>query len=260
MCANLLMLSTHNQNTKQSACINDYMNFIFKGEIVDYVFYQNKDKPVVLFLHGWGGNKFSFAKTINLLKNKFAFLTLTMPTIKPMSTSWNLFDYSNLIFEICKLYNIKSCIIICHSFGLRVATLLKEKIKVEKIIITGGAGMKKFKIYKKIEQNNNKILLKNNKYKFLFTRIASKDYLALSNTNKTTFKNVVNLATNHISKFDCPMLLFWGKSDQETKIWIAKKLKKFNKNCVLKIVKSDHFAYLKKESEFNNFVVRNLCN
>jgi len=259
MCAKLLMLSTHNQNIKQSACINDYMNFIFKGEIIDYNFYQNKNKPTIIFLHGWGGNKFSFIKIINLLKNKFSILTLTMPTIQPMSISWNLFDYSNLILELCKLYNIKSCIIVCHSFGLRVATLLKENIKVEKIIITGGAGMKKFKIYKKIEQNNNKILLKNNKFKFLFSTVASKDYLALSNINKIAFKNVVNFVTNHISKFDCPIFLFWGKVDSETKIWIAKKLKKVNKNCTLKIVKSDHFAYLKKESEFNNFVVRNLC-
>ena len=55
------------------------------------------------------------------------------------------------------------------------------------------------------------------------------------------------------------MFLFWGKSDNETKIWIAKKLKKINKNCELKIVKSDHFAYLKKDAEFNNYVLRFLC-
>ena len=235
------------------------MNFIFKGEIIDYNFYQDKNKPTIIFLHGWGGNKFSFIKTINLLKNRFSILTLTMPSTKPMNVCWDLFDYSNLILELCKLYNIKSCIIICHSFGLRVASLLKEKIKVEKIFITGGAGMKKFKICKKIEQNNNKILLKKNNLKFLFQVVASKDYLALSNINKITFKNVVNFVTNHISKFNCHMFLFWGKDDKETKIWIAKKLKKLNENCVLKIVKSDHFAYLKKESEFNNFVVRNLC-
>lgn len=236
------------------------MNFIFKREVIDYCFYFNKNKPTIIFLHGWGGNKFSFSKTINLLKNKFSILTLTMPTTESLNLSWNLFDYSNLILSLCKIYNIEKCYIVCHSFGLRVATLLKEKIKIEKIIITGGAGMKKFKIYKKIEQNNNKILLKNNKFKFLFNEIASKDYLTLSNTNKITFKNVVNLVTNHISKFGCPMFLFWGKNDTETKIWIAKKLKKLNKNCELKIVKSDHFAYLKKEVEFNNFVVRNLCN
>ena len=236
------------------------MNFIFKGEIVDYEFYQNKNKPIVIFLHGWGGNKFSFIKTINLLKNKFSILTLTMPTTEPMKLSWNLFDYSNLVLSLSEIYNIEKCIVICHSFGLRVLTLLKDKIEIEKIFITGGAGMKKLNTIKKIEQNNNKILLKKNRSKPLFNQLASKDYLTLPNINKTTFKNVVNLKTNHTSKFDCPMFLFWGKDDSETKIWIAKKLKKLNKNCELKIVKSDHFAYIKKEAEFNNFIMRNICN
>ncbi len=235
------------------------MNFIFKGEIIDYDFFQNRNKPAVIFLHGWGGNKFSFIKTINLLKNKFSILTLTMPTISPMVTSWDMFDYTNLVLNLCKLHDIESCFIVCHSFGLRVATLLKEKIKIEKIFITGGAGMKKFNFIKKIEQNNNKILLKNTKLKFLFQTISSSDYINLSHINKITFKNVVNLATNNISKFNCPMFLFWGKRDRETKIWISKKLKKLNKNCELKIVKSDHFAYLKKEAEFNNLVMRFLC-
>ncbi len=236
------------------------MNYIFKGEIIDYNFYQNINKPVVIFLHGWGGNKFSFYKTINLLKNKFSILTLSMPTITPMNLSWSLYDYSNLVEDLCKIYNIEKCVVVCHSFGFRVATLLKNKIKIEKIFITGGAGMKKNNIFKKIELNNNKILLKNKRLNYLFNQAASKDYFTLTSTNKTTFKNVVNLETNNISRFDCPMFLFWGKEDCETKIWIAKRLKNLNKNCELKIVKSDHFAYLKKDSEFNNFVVRNLCN
>lgn len=236
------------------------MNFIFKGEIVDYDFYPNKKMPVIIFLHGWGGNKFSFIKTINLLKNKFSILSLTMPTIIPMNLSWTLFDYSNLVLSLCKLYNIESCYIVCHSFGLRVATLLKEKINIKKIVITGGAGMKKFNFVKKIEQNNNIIVLKNENYKFLFQYIASKDYITLPSTNKTTFKNVVNLITNNISKFNCPMFLFWGKHDKETKLWVAKKLKKLNKNCTLKFTTSDHFAYLKKAAEFNNSVMRFLCN
>lgn len=235
------------------------MNFIFKNEIIDYDFYSNKNKPTIIFLHGWGGNKFSFIKTINILKNKFSILTLTIPTIKPMNSVWDMFDYSILVESICKLYNIGSCYVVCHSFGLRVATLLKEKIKIKKIFITGGAGMKKFNFIKKVEQNNNKILLKNENFKFLFQNIASKDYISLPNTNKSTFKNVVNLATNNLSNFNCPMFLFWGTKDKETKPWIAKKLKKINKNSILKFVDDDHFAYLKKDAEFNNCVVRFLC-
>lgn len=236
------------------------MKFIFKGELIDYDFTNKKQSNTIIFLHGWGGNKFSFVNTFNILKNKFNILTITMPTILPTTLSWTLFDYSTLVEQICKLNCINSCYIICHSFGLRVATILKDKIAIEKIVITGGAGIKKFNFVKKVEQNNNKILLKNENFKFLYKKVASKDYLNLPKTNKITFKNIVNLVTNNMVKFNCPMFLFWGKHDSETKPFIAKFLKKKNKNCTLKFVNSNHFAYLNFNAEFNNFVVRNLCN
>ena len=44
------------------------MNFLFKQEIIDYEYYWSSD-TVILFLHGWGGDKHSFASTINLIKN-----------------------------------------------------------------------------------------------------------------------------------------------------------------------------------------------
>lgn len=240
-------------------CIKKYMNFIFKSEIIDYDYFINSNNKNVIFLHGWGGNKFSFNKTINLLKNRFSILAITMPTINNTNLSWTMFDYCNLVIQICELYNIKNCYVVCHSFGLRVATLLKDFINIERIVITGGAGMKKLNFIKKIEQNNAKLLLKCNKFKFLYKKAASKDYLNLSNTNKITFKNIVNLATNSISKFNCPMFLFWGKFDNETGIWIAKKLKKINTNCELEIKNGGHFAYLDFNAEFNNRVVRFLC-
>ena len=80
-----------------------------------------------------------------------------MPTIEPTNEVWDLFDYEKLIMQILSLHNIENPIIICHSFGFRVATILKEKIKIKKIIVTGGAGPKKSSILKKIEQQNNSI-------------------------------------------------------------------------------------------------------
>lgn len=235
------------------------MKFIFKGELVDYNFLNTNKSKTIIFLHGWGGNKFSFAKSINILKSKFNILTITMPTILPTVLSWTLFDFANLVESICKINSIENCYVVCHSFGLRVATTLKDKIKIEKIVITGGAGIKKFNFVKKIEQNNAKTLLKNGNFKFLYKKVASSDYVNLSAMNKTTFKNIVNLATNNMINFNCPMLLFWGKYDKETKPFIAKYLKRKNKNCKLKFVKSNHFAYLNFDAEFNNFCVRFLC-
>lgn len=236
------------------------MNFLFKGELIDYDFLEinenNKEtnRETIVFLHGWGGNKSSFKSTINLLKHKFNILAVTMPTIADMAVAWNLVDYANLVLALCKLHGINSIYIVCHSFGFRVANLLKPQIEIKKIVVTGGAGLKKFSILKKLETNNNKILLMQARFKYLFNSIASDDYKALSPTNKKTFSAVVGVAFNKFCAFSCPMLLFWGKRDKETKIWIANKLKREN-DAKLIVTNCDHFAYLKENARFNNEVL-----
>ncbi len=257
------------------------MKFLFKNEVVDYDFFKrnkqipfskqseenqfqynffdNKNEDTFLFLHGWGGNKFSFSQTINLLKNQFNILTITIPTISPTTSVWNMFDYVQLIENLLSLHCVEKPIIICHSFGFRVAMLLNKKIKIKKIIITGGAGIKKENVFLKIIKNNNKILLKNKKNKYLFKKIASKDYLSLSMTNKKTFQNIVNLNLKFANKFNCPILLFWGIKDKDTPPWIAKHLKRNNKAKLI-TTNSDHFAYLHESLKFNHEVINFLKN
>lgn len=229
------------------------MNFLFKGEIIDYS-HLKTNKKTILFLHGWGGNKNSFIQTINLLKKNYSILTLTMPTISPTITSWTLLDYANLILNLTQLLNIKNLIIICHSFGFRVACLLNKKINIEKIIVTAGAGPKKHSIIKKINLNNNKILLKQKRFNYLYNKIISNDYKVLTSINKKTFNNIVKINTINLCNFCCPMLLFWGKNDTDTKIWIAKHINKIN-NSKLIVTKSNHFAYLNYSALFNNAVL-----
>ena len=251
------------------------MNFLFNGELIVYDFFKicennlekntnniknninkkiNSSNETILFLHGWGGDKNSFKSTINLLKHKFNILTVTMPTITDTVVFWSLIDYANLILYLCKLYSLSSINIVCHSFGFRVANLIKQHIEIKKIVVTGGAGLKKFSLLKKLNLNNNKILLKQSRFNYLYNSIASADYKALSPTNKKIFSAVVGVVFNKLCKFNSEMLLFWGKHDKETKIWIAKKLKREN-NAKLIVTKFDHFAYLKENARFNNEVL-----
>ena len=229
------------------------MKFLYKSEVIDYDFFSQNFKQTVLFLHGWGGNKFSFFSTINLLKNKFNILSITLPTIQPTKEVWEMPDYCNLVLNILALHNIRNFIIICHSFGFRIALLLNQKVCIKKLVVTGGAGIKKDNLFLHIKQRRNLLKLKQSKN--LFSNIASKDYLELSPTNRQTFKNIVNLNLKNFITFNYPILLFWGKHDADTKLWIAKKIKREN-NAKLIITNSDHFAYLKLNHYFNNEVIK----
>jgi len=214
------------------------MNYFFKGEVIDYTFTKTSNETII-FLHGWGGNKQSFNSTINLVKNKFNVLTLTIPTTQNTINSWDMFNYRDLIINLCSTLNIINPIIVCHSFGFRIATLLKEKINLKKIIITGGAGMKKNNIFKKTTLNHRILNNKLSKTKSFLNFHKENEYDKLSKTNKQTFKNVVNLNTINLINFNCPILLFWGLKDYETPLWIAKKLKK--KNNAKLIIKRKQF-------------------
>lgn len=231
------------------------MYFFVKSEIIDYDYYSGHNDTII-FLHGWGGNKYSFQSTINLLKSKFNILTLTLPTIQDTTNVWTLHDYVDAALSIMRLHNIENPIIVSHSFGFRVATLMNARgIKIKKLIVTGGAGIRKnINFLSKIMKNNRKILLKLNKNQFLFKKIASKDYLSLSKINRETFKNIVNIDTKNLLKFNCPLLLFWGKKDSSTPLNYAKFIKKRNK-CAFFTVKGGHFAYLEENSLFNHQVM-----
>lgn len=235
------------------------MNILFKNEVVNYDFFNNHKSVTILFLHGWGGNKFSFQETINLLKFNYNILTITTPTINPTISVWDLFDYVSLVKNIIDVNSIKDVIVVCHSFGFRIAMLLRKKIKFIKLIVTGGAGLKKENVFIKIIKNNNKILIKNEKFKDFYKFIASKDYISLSSINKLTFKNVVNLNLNFAKELNCPTLLFWGKHDKSTPLRIAKKLNKTNKSKYIK-VNSDHFAYIKEREKFNHETINFIKN
>ena len=133
------------------------MYFLVKNERIDYDYFGGKGETII-FLHGWGGNKYSFQSTIKLLQNKYNILTITLPSTEDTTSIWTLGEYAEIVNTLIKLHNIINPVVVCHSFGFRVVTMMKMLgIKFKKIIITGGAG---------IRENTNfiqKIMKKNKK-------------------------------------------------------------------------------------------------
>ena len=79
----------------------------------------------------------------------------------------------------------------------------------------------------------------------------SEDYRALDEVMKVTFKNVVNLYLEDLlPKIDCPALLIWGKRDNDTPLYMAKRMKRGIKDCGLIILEGGHFSYLDDYATF----------
>ena len=160
-----------------------------------------------------------------------------------------MLDYKNIVVNILKLLNIREPIVVCHSFGCRVALLLNRDVRVKKLVICSGAGIKP-KSKKIGKLNQTKKWLDNRDLRFKNV-LGSADYLSLKNIDKTTFKNVVNLDLKILVKdVACPTLIYWGKRDKETPMYMCSYFHKHIANSKCIITDYGHFTYLENRQNF----------
>jgi len=237
------------------------MILLYKTYVVEYEYLNSGNSKTLLLLHGWGGNKDSFAKVKKIFKYNYNILSISFPPLnlyqsKTDSTiPLDMHDYKNIVLNILKLLNLNSVIVICHSFGFRVALMLTTtNLTIEKIIVTGGAGIRLMpNFFKKIEQQSKSILLKS--HPEYFNKFASSEYSSLSLIDRKTFKNVVNKdLTKQIKNFNCPIFLFWGAKDTATPLKFLKIIKKIKPDIKYKIIKNGtHFCYLDNSELFIDY-------
>lgn len=235
------------------------MFIIYKERRVHYIKNNGNGYPIV-FLHGWGGSTKSFeyfAKGKNSIIIDFPPFGMS----KEPKYAYTLDDYVNIVIKIIKKEKIEKINIVAHSFGGRVALALAAKGFVNKMVLTGSAGLKpkyslkrafakfRFKMAKFIV----KLKLKDKSY---LNKFGSSDYKSLSGIMKKTFVNIVNFYQNDmLNDVKCDTLLIWGSNDTETPLYMAKTFEKKIKGSGLVIFKNcGHFAYIEKAFAFEKII------
>lgn len=235
--------------------------FSYNNISIKYYKYGNKNK-YILILPGWGNTTNTFINIINLLKEEYTIYTLDYPGFgnSPIpNKELTIYDYAILIKEFIKKYNIINPIIISHSFGGRISSLLISKyhIKVNKLILIDVAGIKRtkniklflkekiYKILKKLIKLFPKIKQEELKQKLLLI-FSSNDYKNLPPTMHKTFKNIIKEdLRNYYKEINNETLIIWGEKDQDTPLKDGIYLNKVIKNSALIIYKdSTHYSYL----------------
>ena len=226
-----------------------------------YEKYGNKQKNIVI-LPGWGDTRKTFNYLINSLKEDYTIYILDYPGFGNSqfpNKDLTIYDYTNIIRDFIKDNNIIKPIIIAHSFGGRIATLLTGYYneKINKLIMIDIAGIKhrkKFKIW--IKEITYKLLKKikyflpkkkqTNYINKLCHIFASTDYKQLNNHMKKTFKNIINKnLKEYIKDINTETLIIWGNKDKDTPLKDGKILNKLIKNSALIIYpNASHFSYL----------------
>jgi len=229
--------------------------FIHNDTVIDFEVCGSGDDTPLLFLHGWGGNKFSFYCFLNQLSLGRKCITLSFPPFGESTEPnipWTIEDYGEVVKALLDRLEIEKVSIVAHSFGGRVAIYLASRYNslVERMVFFSSAGIKpkrgigfRFKIlrYKALKKLGSRKA----------ANCGSPDWRALSEAMKKTFSNIVNTyQEKDCKKIVCPTLLIWGEKDTETPIRMARKMKKLIPDCGLVIQKNaGHFAYLSESAK-----------
>ncbi len=211
-------------------------------------------------MHGYLSCKESFIRQIDCFSKKYRVIAPDMTGFgksDKMPYPYSLDDYVNEIRSLITTLSLEKYSIVAHSFGARVAIKLALIDKrVDKLILTGGAGLKprrnlkyylKVYIYKLLKKFVKKDRLKN---------FGSSDYKTLSPIMKESFIKIVNEHLDGIIfGVKNKTLILHGELDRETPLYMAKRYNKKIKNSTLKVLKgSGHFAFIDDPISFNYYL------
>jgi pimeloyl-ACP methyl ester carboxylesterase len=160
-------------------------------------------------------------------------------------------DYKNILEILLSTLQISKDIVVGHSFGGKIATLLKP----HQLILLSSAGIvpkKSLKVKSKILFSKLMKVLGISSFGKLFV---SKDGKNLSKNMYETFKNVID--EDFVETFQncrAETTIFWGKDDLATPLASGKEIHQLITNSKLFIQNGDHFFFLGQGS----FIEKNI--
>lgn len=94
----------------------------------NYTFVGNRQKPIILFLHGFLGDRQDFSAVIDLISSDFCCLLLDLPghghTIVQQDCNYLLPNIAKAIVELLTCLQIRQCFLVGYSLGGRIALYL----------------------------------------------------------------------------------------------------------------------------------------
>ena len=238
--------------------------------------YQIGEGKPLIILHGWGSSGDVMKPTAEKLAAVRNCIILDLPGFgqspEPPS-AWSIGDYADMVCEfINEQFPGRPVDFLVHSFGgrilLKILTQSPRSVSIDKMIITGGAGLKPKRSLsyhlrriaaailkapiKLALPSKREALMNRLRNTALWKSLGSSDYRKLSGVMRETFvKSVTEFFDGKLHQIDDEMLLLWGKDDAATPLDQGRRLEKGIKNSALvEIEHAGHYAFLDQPSKF----------
>lgn len=212
----------------------------------------------IVMLHGWGADKALMKQAFGKTLRAFRHVYIDLPGFGNSTVPVPLFsrDYAAIMKVFLPQIGVKDAeVIVGHSFGGKVATLLHPRL----LVLLSSAGIvwpKRLKVRLKIAlfKRLSKLGLSG-----LRNRFAAKDAQALSCEMYTTFKNVVDEDFSDVfRRYKGRALLCWGETDTATPLRSAEKIAALIEQCRLVVLPGDHYFFLTQADAVAEMILADL--
>lgn len=208
-----------------------------------YEIVNQKSKASIIFLHGWGSSSEVMKVGFRGKFKSFKEIYIDLAGFGKSENNYPLktIDYAKIVSKLLNELNISKDIIVGHSFGGKVATLLEPKL----LVLLSSAGIlepKPWSIKLKIKTYK---LFKNLGLKNFRSLFSSKDVEGMSESMYQTFKNVVDEDfSSEFKKFNSKALIFWGDEDRATTLKSGEKIASLIQDSKFFKLKGEHYFFL----------------
>lgn len=206
----------------------------------------NPDQPFdVIFLHGWGSNKNLMKQAFSKTLSSFRHIYIDMPGFGASNCDISLetTDYAAIMELFLEEIGAHKNVILGHSFGGKVATLLNPEL----LVLVASAGIlvpKPLKVRIKISLFK---LLKFTGLTSLRSLFVAPDAQGMSEHMYQTFKNVVNEDfSDRFKAYKGKALLCFGKRDTATPLWTGEVIHTLITDSRLVAYEGDHYFLLQE--------------
>lgn len=211
----------------------------------------------IVFLHGWGSSKALMKQAFGKTLPQFRHIYIDMPGFGASSCDVSLTtqDYAAIMDVFLSEIGVHKTIILGHSFGGKVATLLNPQL----LVLVASAGIlvpKPFKIRFKISLFK---LLKLSGLTSLRSLFIAPDAAGMSEAMYQTFKNVVNEDFSaYFDTFQGKALLCFGKADTATPLWTGEEIHKRIADSRLVAFEGDHYFLFQEGAKIAHEIEQSL--
>ncbi len=243
------------------------MEIEVKGLRVQYLDSGNTDRPVVLFLHGWGAPVSTYALLTDHLSTNFRVIAPDLPGFggsEEPKTDWKVDDYTDFVLEFLKSLGLSEVILMCHSFGGRISIKLLSRpdlpLTVKKAVFLDAAGIRPrrgmkyyarvytYKLGKKLVSVPFIARLCPTLVEKVKKRSGSADYRNASPRMRAVMVRCIEEdLTGYLSKIGASTLLIWGEKDTATPLSDGKKMETLIPDAGLVTLNgAGHFGFLER--------------